>query len=141
MNKLKEIAGPNVTFTGYALDEELLHYYQTSKVYCQLSAHEGFGVSLAEAMACGVPIIATKVAGIPHLIEDEENGLLINPASKTEICQAIKRLVDNPELRDQLVTNGLATVRNHTLEAERDRMIIKIQRLLNSGENARADAE
>ena len=92
-------------------------------------------------MACRIPIIATKVAGIPYLIEDGENGLLINPASPREIRHAIERLVDNPELRSRLVAKGLATVRNHTLEAERDRMIIKIQPLLNSDKNARANAE
>jgi glycosyltransferase involved in cell wall biosynthesis len=121
---------------------ELFKLYRESDIFVLPSLNgEGFPQTLFEAMACRIPIIATKVAGIPHLIEDEENGLLINPASKTEICHAIERLVDNSELRAQLVTNGLAVVRNHTLEAERDRMIIKIQRLLNSDENARADVE
>ncbi len=132
-----------IRFLGYAPHgPELFKLYRESDIFVLPSlTGEGFPQTLFEAMAYRIPIIATKVAGIPHLIEDEENGLLINPASKTEICQAIKRLVDNPELRDQLVTNGLATVRNHTLQVERDRMIVQIQRLLNSDENARADAE
>ena len=70
VNKLKEIAGPNVTFTGYVSDEELLSHYQTSKVYCQLSAHEGFGVSLVEAMACGCVPVGTKRYAVPEVVGD-----------------------------------------------------------------------
>lgn len=70
VNKLKEIAGSNVSFTGYVSDEELLRYYQTSKVYCQLSAHEGFGVSLAEAMACGCVPVGTRRYAVPEVVGD-----------------------------------------------------------------------
>ncbi len=70
VKKLKEIAGPNVTFTGYVSDEDLLHQYQTSKVYCQLSAHEGFGVSLAEAMACGCVPVGTRRYAVPEVVGD-----------------------------------------------------------------------
>ena len=51
IENLKKIAGSNVIFTGYVSEESLLRYYQRAKVYCQLSAHEGFGVALAEAMS------------------------------------------------------------------------------------------
>jgi glycosyltransferase involved in cell wall biosynthesis len=70
VNKLKEIAGPNVKFTGYVSDEELLQHYQTAKVYCQLSAHEGFGVSLGEAMACGCVPVGTRRYAVPEVIGD-----------------------------------------------------------------------
>ena len=70
LNKLRKIAGPNVLFTGYVSDKELLHHYQTSKVYCQLSSHEGFGVSLAEAMACGCVPVGTRRYAIPEVMGD-----------------------------------------------------------------------
>jgi glycosyltransferase involved in cell wall biosynthesis len=127
----------HIRFLGYASHgPRLFTFYRESDVFVLPSlSGEGFPQTLFEAMACGIPIIATKVAGIPHLIENGENGLLIDPASPREICEAVQRIVRYPELRRQLATNGLATVRNHTLEAERDRMIIEIQRLPNSSES------
>jgi glycosyltransferase involved in cell wall biosynthesis len=92
-------------------------------------------------MACGIPIIATLVAGIPNVIEDGENGLLVEPASPGGICEAVQRIVGDPELRRRLATNGVATVRNHTMEAERDRMMSPIQRLLSSGKSLGAYAD
>ncbi len=133
----------HIRFLGYiSYEPELLRLYRESDIFVLPSlTGEGFPQTLFEAMACGVPIIATKVAGIPYLIEDGENGLLINPASPREICEAVDRVTSDPKLRNRLVTNGLATVRNHTLEVERDRMIIQVQGLLNSGKNAGANAQ
>jgi len=60
---LKAIATRNVRFTGRVSDEELLIWYQRAKVYAQLSYHEGFGVSVAEAMLCEcIPVLSTKGA-------------------------------------------------------------------------------
>lgn len=60
---LKRIASPNVSFTGYVDNEDLLRWYQAAKVYAQLSYHEGFGISVAEAMLCNcIPIVSNKGA-------------------------------------------------------------------------------
>ncbi len=133
----------DIRFLGHtAHGPELFRLYRESDIFILPSlSGEGFPQTLFEAMAYRIPIIATKVAGIPNVIEDGENGLLVEPASPSGICEAVQRIVGDPELRRRLATNGVATVRNHTLEAERDRMIIKIQRLLNSGESSVADAE
>lgn len=61
INYLRKISSPNVEFTGYVSDEELLEWYQKTKVYCQLSYEEGFGVALVEAMACEcIPVVSLK---------------------------------------------------------------------------------
>lgn len=65
---LKKISPPNVVFTSkYVPFQELLKWCQKAKVYCQLSYHESFGVSLAEAMACGCIPVTTKNAALPEL--------------------------------------------------------------------------
>ena len=84
-------------------------------------------------MACGVPVVATRVGGIRYLIEDGENGLLINSASPTEMASAVERLVMEDDLRDRLVKNGFATARNHTLEVESERVWDHIQSLVRAG--------
>ena len=71
IERLKKIAGSNVTFTGYISDESLLlHYYQKAKVYCQLSAHESFGVALAEAMSCCCVPVVTRRYALPEVVGD-----------------------------------------------------------------------
>jgi glycosyltransferase involved in cell wall biosynthesis len=132
-----------IRFMGYAPHgPKLFKLYRESDIFVLPSlSGEGFPQTLFEAMACGVPIIATKVAGIPNVIENGENGLLVEPASPSGICEAVQRIVGDPELRMRLATNGVATVRNHTLEAERDRMMSPIQRLLSSGKSLGAHAE
>jgi glycosyltransferase involved in cell wall biosynthesis len=132
-----------VRFLGYAPHgPELFKLYRESDIFVLPSlTGEGLPQTLFEAMACGVPIIATKVAGIPHLVEDGKNGLLINPGSPREIHEAVERVTMDSELRNRLVSKGLSTVRNHTLEAERDRMIIQIQCLTGSHSSASTNAE
>jgi len=119
----------NIRFVGHVVyGPKLLRIYRESDIFVLPSlTGEGIPQTLFEAMACGIPIIGTKVAGIPYLIEDGENGLLIDPGSPREICEAIQRLVSDAKLRERLTTNGLSAVRSHTLEAERDRMMHHIQ--------------
>lgn len=63
ITRLSEMADSNVEFTGYVSDEALLRYFQRATVYCQLSAHESFGVALAEAMSCCcVPVVTGRYA-------------------------------------------------------------------------------
>lgn len=67
---LKNIATPNVEFTGWASDEKLLEYMQRAKVYVQVSYHEGFGLSLAEAMLCECVPVVTDRGAIPEVVGD-----------------------------------------------------------------------
>lgn len=66
---LKEILSPNVEFTGYVSDEELLEWYRKAKVYCQLSYEEGFGVALIEAMACEcIPVVSLQAIALRETV-------------------------------------------------------------------------
>ncbi len=67
---LRSIAPENVTFTGFLADHELVQYYQAAKVYVQVSAHEAFGVALAEAMACECVPVVTNRGAIPEVAGD-----------------------------------------------------------------------
>jgi glycosyltransferase involved in cell wall biosynthesis len=132
-----------VHFVGYVPHgSDLFQLYRNSDVFVLPSlTGEGFPQTLFEAMGCGVPIVASRVAGIPYLIKDGESGLLVNSGSPTEICAAVQRISGDAELRSRLVTNGLSTVKNHTLRAERDRMVVQIQALLNPDNNVWSKAE
>jgi glycosyltransferase involved in cell wall biosynthesis len=122
----------HIRFLGYiSYEHELFRLYRESDIFVLPSlTGEGFPQTLFEAMACGVPIIATKVAGIPQLIEDGEYGVLVDPGSSREISEAIERLTNDSRLRSRLIRNGLSTVKSHTLEAERDRIVRRIEEFL-----------
>jgi glycosyltransferase involved in cell wall biosynthesis len=70
VDHLRSIATPNVIFTGYVYEKELIDYYQKAKVYVQVSAHEGFGCSMAEAMLCECVPVVTDKGAIPEVVGD-----------------------------------------------------------------------
>ena len=127
----------NVTFLGYVdYGADLFDVYKNNDIFILPSLTEGCPQVLFEAMACGIPIVATKVGGVPYLINDEENGLLVDLQSSTQIVEAVLRLVNEPELGKRLVTKGLSTVRNHTIEVQTQRMMAYVGRLVSSPEFA-----
>ena len=71
---------------------------------------EGMGIALAEAMSIGLPCISSNVGPIPEFIKNRENGLLVDPKSKTEIASAMIELLSNPEFAKQLGSRAKATV-------------------------------
>ena len=71
---------------------------------------EGMGIALAEAMSIGLPCISSNVGPIPEFIKNRENGLLVDPKSKTEIASAMIELLSNPEFAKQLGSRAKSTV-------------------------------
>jgi glycosyltransferase involved in cell wall biosynthesis len=67
------------------------------------SAAEGFGLVLIEAMAAGIPVVATNVPGIRDVVRDGQTGLLVPPFSSAELARAIGRVLDDPVLRTRLI--------------------------------------
>jgi len=83
-----------VRFFGRVDEETLINCYNAADVFILPSLQEGLGTVLAEAMACGTPVIGTKVGGIPIVINNFKSGLLIPPKSVKSIEQAIIQAFD-----------------------------------------------
>lgn len=102
---LRKIASRNVEFTGYVSFHRLLNLYRYAMVYAQFSYHEGFGVSLAEAMSCGCIPVATKRAAIPEVVG--ECGIYVPYGDIKSAAKAIKEAFGRKELikcaRDRIV--------------------------------------
>ena len=112
-----------VSFDGQKeFGEPLFQAYRGSDIFILPSVTEGIPKVLFEAMASGVPIIATAVGGIPHVITDRANGLLVQPRSPAQIRDAVTRLLSDGDLRRSLIRNGYDTVRSHSLEATAGRV-------------------
>lgn len=95
-NKLKERYS-HINFTGKVDHEMVSKLLRTSDIMILPSFSEGFPNILLEGMSCGLPVIGTRVGGIPEMIDHEENGLLIDPGSKKEIKKALSYLRDEEE--------------------------------------------
>ena len=84
---------------------------------------EGIPRVLLEAMAGGLPIVTTRVAGIPSLVTHEVNGWLVDEPTADAVADAIARIIGDAPLRQRLIANGYETARGFTLEAQAARMM------------------
>ncbi len=87
---------------------------------------EGIPRVLLEAMTSGLPVVTTRVAGIPSLVTDEVNGLLVDDPTASAIADAVARLLADASLRQRLIASGYETARAHTLEAQADGMMREV---------------
>jgi glycosyltransferase involved in cell wall biosynthesis len=82
------------------------------------SKREGFPMSILEAMAAGLPVIATKVGGIPEVIKDGENGILVPPQDQNSLANAICSVLDDSEFATNLASRARITVeQNYSIQA------------------------
>ena len=91
-----------VKFTGQVPDAELETIYRASDVYAMPSRGEGFGLVFAEAMAHGLPCIASKLDAGSEVVADGETGIVVDPTNLDEIFQAIKKLLGDKDLRARM---------------------------------------
>ena len=92
---------------------------------------EGIPRVLLEAMASGLPVVTTRVAGIPSLVTHEVNGLLVEAPTAPAVAEAIARIVTAAPLRQRLIARGYETARGLTLEVQAARMMDAVSRHLN----------
>jgi glycosyltransferase involved in cell wall biosynthesis len=97
-----------VHFTGFT--SEVTGYLAAADIFVHVPLWEGLGVAVIEALAAGLPVIASRVGGIPELIDDHVTGLLIPPQDVDSLAIAIEQLVQNPQWAETLGTKGQAFV-------------------------------
>lgn len=110
-NALKALAqqmgiADRVVFAGFASQDKVGEYLRQSDVFLLPSLAEGVPVSLMEAMACGIPVIATYVGGVVELVQDGETGQVVYPGDPISLKDAIVRYLDDPELRESVSRQG-----------------------------------
>ena len=100
-------------FTGRVPQSELPRYYSSAAVVVIPSRAEAFGLTCAEAMACGAAVVMTSLASGPELVEHEKSGLLANPKDSRDLSSAIIRLLTQPRLRKSLGAAARQRARTH----------------------------
>jgi glycosyltransferase involved in cell wall biosynthesis len=94
-----------VVLTGYVSESELIALYNRASVFAYPSIYEGFGLPVVEAMACGVPVITSRVASMPEVAG--EAAELIDPYSEDEIFTALKAVLSDSFRQSQMRQRGL----------------------------------
>jgi glycosyltransferase involved in cell wall biosynthesis len=102
-------------FAGNVPDDELPKYYASSDILALPSKDrsEGFGLTILEANATGKPAIGTTVGGIPSVIRDGYNGLLVPPNDPSALAEAIKKALSDDDLLKRMSRNGRAFAERH----------------------------
>ena len=117
-----------IDFHGYVpFDAGLLDLYRRAHAFVHVSLSEGVPKVLIEALACSTPLIATDVGGIRAALGDEEVALLVPANDRQALTTAMRRILDQADLRTTLVLRGLELARSLTLEAEAARVVEFIQ--------------
>ena len=91
-----------INFLGWRKLEDLPDIYRSSDVFILPSVMEGMPSVVLQAMACGLPVIGTKVEGFQEVLEDNVNGLTVAYNDTENLSNAIKKLIDSPELRKKM---------------------------------------
>jgi glycosyltransferase involved in cell wall biosynthesis len=95
----------DVVFAGYVSPEDMPALYNAADLFVFPSLYEGFGLPVLEAMACGVPVVASNVSAVPEVAG--EAALLVDPSDVRQICDAVERLLRDDTLRSALRERGL----------------------------------
>jgi glycosyltransferase involved in cell wall biosynthesis len=117
-----------VTLAG--LQHDVRPYYAMAQMAVMASHSEGSPNALLEAMAAGLPIVATRVGGIPEIASHEESALLVEARRPAALAQAIERLLTDAALRAKLSARARKVVENYSPEAYRRSLTAIYQRLL-----------
>jgi glycosyltransferase involved in cell wall biosynthesis len=114
--------GDMVELAGHVpISDGLMELYRSSHVFMHVSWTEGFPQVLIEAFAAGLPSVATAVGGVPGAVGDA--ALLVPPGDSRAAVRAAQRIAADAELRERLISAGLAEARRHTLELEVRRLV------------------
>lgn len=96
----------DVKFTGKLSKEEWINLSKNCNVFINTTNFDNMPVSVIEAMALGLPVVSTNVGGLPYLISNNEEGLLVPPNDVDSMANAIIKLKEDQNLKDKLVVNA-----------------------------------
>lgn len=121
-NRIKELSRlceslaikKEVIFTGRLDFKGILWCYQNADVFVFPSSHEGFGLPVLEAMACGTPVVASNRMSVPEVAGDA--ALIVDPDNIEEMAEAIYRVIRDEKLRESLIRKGYERVREFSWE-------------------------
>lgn len=119
----EEVGGASIRFVPRVTDRlTMAEYYRAADIYLHPARAENFPLAVLEAMACGTPVVASRIGGIPEQVTDDENGFLAPVGDADAMAEAAERLLRDDALRQRLGANG----------AERARKLYGLKQMTNA---------
>ena len=120
----------DVTFTGRVDNHEIAGLYHRARICLNPSRADNMPISVLEALACGVPVVSTRVGGVPYLVEDGKTALLVPPDDPLAMAEALQHLHTEAERYRQMREAGLEMVRRFTWQQVREELFAVYTSLL-----------
>ena len=135
--KLQQMAAEQVTgrvlFVGKILREDLYRYYSAADVFVFPGIRESLGMVFLEAQSCGLPVVAFDNAGVPEAVRDGQTGLLVPMYAREPFVAAIKRLMLEKDLRQQMSLSAKSYVREfHDLNKNYQELELSLRAIVKS---------
>jgi D-inositol-3-phosphate glycosyltransferase len=105
-----------VAFLGSRSQDTLPYYYSAADVCVMPSLYESFGLVALEAMACGTPVVASRVGGLPYVVRDGETGLLVPDKDPAALAEGLRRVLTQPALQQSLGQRAHQVAQGYTWE-------------------------
>ena len=102
-----------ISLEGAVNQDRIRTFYAIADVFCIPSFAEGIPIVLMEAMSMAIPCVTTHITGIPELIRNGVDGLLVAPSDLNGLTEALARLMDDPVLRERLGRSGRERILEH----------------------------
>ncbi|RJQ32849.1 MAG: glycosyltransferase family 1 protein [Actinobacteria bacterium] len=131
----RKIDSANTVYHGELSGQELLNQIHQAQVLVlpSTSEAESFGMVLIEAMACGTPVVGTDIGGIPTVVKDKVDGLLVKPKDTKALAYSISFILDNPHEAARLANNAYRkVVNNFTWDKSANKYLKLLNDLLNN---------
>lgn len=122
----------NIKFLGIVRGDNKIHLLRNAFFLVLSSKSEGLPIVILEAFASGIPVIASRVCGIPDIVKDGENGFLVSPEDIDELASKMSILVGQYSLRDRLANNALALAPFYDWQQIAEKYIYLYEKINNS---------
>jgi D-inositol-3-phosphate glycosyltransferase len=131
LEELKNEAGLEdlVAFLGSRAQDTLAYYYSAAEVCVVPSYYESFGLVALEAMACGTPVIASRVGGLQHTVEDGVTGFLVPAGDEDALAEKLLLILSDGQLRGRLGANGRHAAARYTWRSVADKVLAVYEEL------------
>ena len=128
MAQLQDLASTHdlterIHFVAPQPHDQLARFYQAADVLAMPSRSESFGLVAAEAQACGLPVVASRIGGIPYVVSDGASGFLVKPGDTTDLAAALSRVLGDPHLASALGRGGIEYSAQFSWQATADRLL------------------